>query len=154
MLSLLFDLFLYRFFILPYSIFNFLPLLRTIWYFEDDRWKRKFENVINAGLENINMVYITSNIILPIIIWLLDFFLVPYFISKCLSCFTSSYANQTLLVRYSYYIYLMMRIGIFAGKGVYKELVALHDEMRDSRYLVGTELTNRLINNDSNEEIK
>ena len=100
------------------------------------------------------MVYIASNIILPIIIWLLDFFLVPYFISKCLSCFTSSYANQTLLVRYSYYVYLMMRIGIFAGKGVHKELVALHDEMRDSRYLVGTELTNRLTNNDSNEEIK
>ena len=48
----------------------------------------------------------------------------------------------------------MMRIGIFAGKGVHKELVALHDEMRDSRYLVGTELTNRLTNNDSNEEIK
>ena len=32
----------------------FFTSFRTIWYFEDDRWKRKFETVINAGLDNIN----------------------------------------------------------------------------------------------------
>lgn len=103
---------------------------------------------MNGGLEQLETIYIATHIVIPVIIWSLDFLLIPYFISKCLCCFVSSYTYQSLLVRYSYSIYSMIRIGLFFGQKLYKNMIRLHDEMRDSRYLVGTELTNRNNNAD------
>ena len=53
------------------------------------------------------------------------------------------YLLRTLLVRTSYHIYIALRFG---GIGVWRAccyLHRLHNEIRDSKYLIGTKLTNR-----------
>jgi hypothetical protein len=96
----------------------------------DNEWAIKFQKVINDGVGNLDALYIYTHIIGPVTIYLLDFTLLPYFFAKCICLFTTSYATQTMLL-------------IVIGRKLYQYIVTLHDEIRDSRYLLGKELTNR-----------
>ena len=109
----------------------------------DNEWAVKFQKVINDGVGNLDALYIYSHIIGPVTIFLLDFTLLPYFFAKCICLFTTSYATQTMLVRQSFPLYLLLRFLIVIGRKLYQYIVTLHDEIRDSRYLLGKELTNR-----------
>lgn len=109
----------------------------------DSEWSAKFQKVINDGVGDLDALYIVTHIIGPVTIWLLDFLLVPYFFAKCLCFFTTSYATQTMLVRQSYPFYLVLRALILIARKLYLFILKLHDEIRDSRYLLGKELTNR-----------
>ena len=100
---------------------------------------------MNDGFEKSDFVFILTSIILPVTFWLLDFLLMPYFIARFMCYFTSSYALQTNLVRYSYVTYLLVRILHKLSKLVYGRLMILHDDVRDSKYLLGQELRNRLV---------
>jgi hypothetical protein len=112
----------------------------------DQIWRVKFERVMTRGVANIELKFITFEIIIPTITWLLDFLLIPYFISRLICYFITSYTIQTIIVRYSFLVYFVLRITVFVSKKMYISLEALHNEMRDTRYLVGTELTNRTPN--------
>jgi E3 ubiquitin-protein ligase DOA10 len=109
----------------------------------DNEWAIKFQKVINDGVGNLDALYIYTHIIGPVTIYLLDFTLLPYFFAKCICLFTTSYATQTMLVRQSFPLYLLLRLMIVIGRKLYQYIVTLHDEIRDSRYLLGKELTNR-----------
>ena len=70
----------------------------------------------------------------------------PFFISRTLCLFVlkeRSYALQTLVTRFSFIGYLIgsQMIGLLEWVG--KRLIKLHNDIYDSRFLVGTELTNR-----------
>lgn len=100
---------------------------------------------MNDGFEKSDSMFILTSIILPVTFWLLDFLLTPYFIARLMCYFTSSYALQTNLVRYSYVTYLIVRALHKLSKIVYGRLMILHDDVRDSKYLLGQELRNRLV---------
>ena len=118
---------------------------RCILIIENNEWSIKFHRVIDSGMENFDSVFIITSILSPITFWLLDFLLVPYFIARLLCYFTSSYALQTSLVRNSYGTYLLVRVLYKLAKIAYVRLMKFHDEVRDSKYLLGQELRNRLV---------
>ena len=55
---------------------------------------------------------------------------------------TAAYAVQTALVRHSFALYAALRVSAVATDKVCGYVAGLYNEIRDSRYLVGTELTN------------
>ncbi len=57
--------------------------------------------------------------------------------------FRGEYAIQTLVVRHSYMAYIALRLLHRGARSLRKEVGKLYVEIRDSRYLHGTELTNR-----------
>ena len=121
----------------------FFVFCRTAFLIEDNEWRAKFQRVLNLGLERINLIEISTTILFPIIIWLLDFLLIPFFIARCLCYFTDSYTLQSVIVRYSFHVYQTLRIGYAAVCVFHWKLASLYNEIRDTRYLIGTELTNR-----------
>jgi hypothetical protein len=98
---------------------------------------------MNRGVARIETLYILREIFVPTLVKLLDMLVVPYFLARFLSLFVRSYMVQTLMVRYSYATYTAIRATAHLAVYAYHFFITLHNEIRDSRYLVGTELTNR-----------
>jgi E3 ubiquitin-protein ligase MARCH6 len=109
----------------------------------DNVWKRNFEMIIADGFTRINAIFILREVMIPLIIILLDPIMFPYFIGRSISVFLVSYQHKTILIRYSYLFYFAIRVVYYVYKYVRGLLSRLHNEIRDSRYLVGTELKNR-----------
>lgn len=82
-------------------------------------------------------------VVWPILLHLMDLLLVPYFIARCLCLITPSYFVRTLLLRYCFHVYIASLIVLYLGYHVIFAIVKLHNEVRDSKYLIGTKLTNR-----------
>jgi hypothetical protein len=99
------------------------------------------------GVLKVDAWFITFSIIIPITTSLLDFLLTPYFMAKAAGCFIESYTDQTLVVRYSFIVYFMVRVAVYILPQLswycFKNFVALCDMIRDKKYLLGTELSNR-----------
>jgi flagellar biosynthesis component FlhA len=112
--------------------------------FGDNEWRERFSRVFRMGFSRIEFMAILCGIILPIVTLLLDMLIFPYFAARVLCLFaTESYVKRTLFVRFSFLACCMLKL---AWKGVGSLKVAvinLHNEIRDSRYLLGTELKNR-----------
>ena len=115
---------------------------RCVFMQDGNIWRTRFERVLNRGVANVEARFILFDIITPILIWLSDFLFIPYFLSRLLSLFIDSYETQSLMVRFSFLIYFFLRIFNEFSKVILKNVMMLHDSIRDSRYLVGTELTN------------
>jgi len=109
---------------------------------EGNVWHRRFQRVFSRGLAGIDARYITVEIIVPAVLFLLDFLLTPFFVARVAGLFVSSYAVQTALVRHSFALYAALRVSAVATDKVCTYVASLYNEIRDSRYLVGTELTN------------
>lgn len=117
-----------------------------------DEWRNKFEHVMVLGFANIDIYYIVKEIFIPIILNLMDMIIFPFAISKIiiilmLNCgieeLNISYETQNLIVRFSYVGYVVFLVIKNLLKKCYKNLVNVYNEIRDSRYLVGIELSNR-----------
>ena len=91
----------------------------------------------HRGLANIEAYFIATQIIFPAILWLLDFLLTPYFLARLIGLFITSYTTQTLLVRYSFILYVALRGSIYVTEKLCNYVMGLYNEIRDSRYLVG-----------------
>lgn len=109
----------------------------------DDEWKRRWQRVYDAGVTNIDLHFAFFEIIIPLTFICLDHLLVPFFVSRTMCFYIQSYATQTIVTRYSFLAYFLF-FKLFDGlKIVFKYLVGVYNQVRDSRYLIGTELTNR-----------
>lgn len=143
----IFDLYLFHYFFILFQKYLFITFIHSIYsrweIMGQGIWHVRFTRVLNMGLEGINMTYIIIHIISPIMLYLSDFLVIPFFISKLISYFISSYTIQTLLVRYSFLFYLVFRLLFKLTIVAYGYLIVLYNEIRDTRYLLGTELTNR-----------
>jgi hypothetical protein len=110
-------------------------------------WRQRFERVIQQGITNIDVVYIIKEIFLPILILLLDHLVIPYFFGRLIGLVigiqVEKYTIRTLICRYSFLTYIILKLFIWSMYKLYNILRKLHNEIRDSRYLLGTELTNR-----------
>lgn len=111
--------------------------------FGDIPLRLQFEQILIRGFAQFDAATTLRRVIVPVVARLLDFLLVPYFLARLACLFLQSYLLRTVLVRFSIHIYITVRVLIFAARHVYLYLTTLHNELRDSRYLIGTKLTNR-----------
>lgn len=107
-------------------------------------WRDRFERVLRRGFLGVEFFVILRNIILPIIVALLDMILIPYFVARMI-CLASdwNYLQRSLIVRFSFACYVGMRACWFGLVSLKTKILSMHNEIRDSRYLLGTELKNR-----------
>jgi E3 ubiquitin-protein ligase MARCH6 len=117
-----------------------------------NEWRDKFEHVMVLGFSNIDVYYILKEIFIPIMLNLMDMIIFPFVISKVIVIImlnsgieelNISYEIQNLIVRFSYIGYVVFLVANNLLKKSYKNLVNVYNEIRDSRYLVGIELSNR-----------
>lgn len=101
------------------------------------------EMLLIRGFEHFDAAHALNNILCPVCLMLLDVLLVPHFLARIACAFVPSYLARTLLMRFCYHAYILTRIAVYAAYGVATTLVKLHNEVRDSKYLIGTKLTNR-----------
>lgn len=117
---------------------------RCIFLGGENRWRPIFEQVLAQGIWNVNMMMIFSQIVFPVFLFLADFILVPYFITRSVSILLGwSYDYRTFAVRYSFIGFAAFRCLFICLVELVAVLTKLHNDIRDSRYLVGTQLTNR-----------
>jgi len=109
----------------------------------DNIWRRRFDKVMEQGLTRIDTVFILTDIICPIVINMLDLLIIPYFIARIFCFMIQSYSVQTLIIRFSFLVYVLVKLIQYGFGTLHSFLVKVHNEIRDSRSLVGTELTNR-----------
>lgn len=106
-------------------------------------WRVRLERVLNLGFQRIDIQYIFQEIISPVAILVMDLLAFPYTTGKLFSLFSESYSTRSLIMRYSFITFLSLVVAFHAAFYMAKLVKHMHDEFRDSRYLLGTNLTNR-----------
>ncbi len=112
--------------------------------FGDIPLRLQFEQIIIRGFAGFDAGTTLRRVVLPTICALLDFLLVPYFLARAAGMLVQSYLLRTLMVRFCIHAYILLRVTVWAARHLVVYLVTLHNEIRDSRYLIGTKLTNRV----------
>jgi hypothetical protein len=112
--------------------------------FGDVLWQLRLELVFLRGFERIDFTFTMVQVTLPVFVFLLDHLLIPYCLARLVGLlFLESYMLRSLIMRYSFAVYLIVRL-LFRSYGFIKaKLIKLHNDIHDSRYLLGTELKNR-----------
>lgn len=111
---------------------------------ENYYWLVRFNVCVRAGFVGMDLSFIVRKIMIPIFLYLLDRLIVPYFFARTLGlCLTQSYTLRTLIMRYSFVVYYVSRLIVLGIRFAREYVGRMHTEILDSRYLVGTELTNR-----------
>lgn len=116
--------------------------------FAGEEFQRIMERLIGHWMNRdfnrlLDIKLIVFSFLAPVIVQLLDYLCIPYFLSRLLGLMCKSYQIKTLLVRFSFVTYFALRMSLIAAAYVYGILKKWHNDIRDSRYLIGTELTNR-----------
>ena len=105
-----------------------------------DRWmNRDFHRVLDVKLILLGCVF-------PITVILLDFLCIPYFLARFFGLLflpPTSYQAKTLMVRFSFVTYFALRVLYMVWGVLFDQAKKWYNDLRDSRYLIGTELTNR-----------
>lgn len=111
--------------------------------FGDIEMRNHLEHIIIRGFAQFDATHTLKMVVLPTILALMDFVAVPFFAARLCTMFLPSYMWRTLVVRFSYHTYIALRLCAHLATRLVEYLVRLHNEIRDSRYLIGTRLTNR-----------
>jgi E3 ubiquitin-protein ligase MARCH6 len=118
--------------------------MRCVFLGGENHWRPIFERVLVQGFWHMNMSMIFREIVFPVLIFLADFVLVPYFVTRLAGVLLDlSYEYRSFLVRFSFIGFAITRCIINGLIELVTILTKLHNSIRDSRYLVGTQLTNR-----------
>lgn len=105
--------------------------------------RNQLEMLMIRGFQNFEFHHFFFKVYLPIVIPLMDLVCIPFFLARWVGMYSESYLIRTLLVRYSMHIYIGLRCLWSLLCTLVQYLVNLHNEIRDTRYLLGTELANR-----------
>ncbi len=105
--------------------------------------RNHLEMVMIRGFVHFEFRHFMSKVLFPVARPLLDLALIPGFAGRLIGMHVQCYYLRTLLSRFSLHLYVLLRTIIFVVHSLIKQSIALHNEIRDSRYLVGTRLTNR-----------
>ena len=104
----------------------------------------QLELILMRGFAQFDALHSLKHVVLPALLLLLDLLLVPYFAARLLSAtLVKSYLLRIVLARYCYHAYILLRGAVYVLHTGFSYLVKLHNEVRDSKYLIGTKLTNR-----------
>lgn len=105
--------------------------------------RHQMEMAIIRGFAQFDAGLALRRIVLPVTLRLLDLLLMPYLLARCACVLTSSHLVRTLMVRFCYHAYIGFWVLAYGAYHAVAVLVRLHNEVRDSKYLIGTKLTNR-----------
>ena len=96
------------------------------------------------GFERIDLFFVLQEVIGPILTQLLDHLLVPLCLSKVIGAalFPADYFRRSIILRFSFLIYFGLIMALRVLKLALFTVIRIHNEFRDSRYLLGTELAN------------
>jgi len=106
------------------------------------------EVIVMRGFAQFDAWYCIRNVVFPVSMILLDFSLAPYLISLTLqkgqhfiplglTPFTA------LFHHWRYHVYVSLRMLLLTCQTTFKSIVQIHRQVRDSKYLIGTQLHNR-----------
>jgi hypothetical protein len=110
----------------------------------DILWRLRFQLLILRGFERIDFTFTLFHVMVPILTTLLDHLLIPYCLARFVGLwYLDSYLQRSLIMRYSFCLYFTLRLAIQSYGYLVEKLRKLHNDIRDSRYLLGTELNNR-----------
>ena len=111
--------------------------------FGENDLRTQMEMTLIRGFAQFDATLCLCRIVWPVTLQLLDLLLIPFFIARIACVLTSSYLLRTIMMRYCYHVYILtILVGYGLRHSVYA-LIRLHNEVRDSKYLIGTRLTNR-----------
>lgn len=111
---------------------------------ETNVWRVRFDICARLGFSRIDLTFILRFIMAPIFLFILDNLVVPYFLARTLGLLlTQSYFLRTALMRYSFLAYFSYKLQRLVRGHIRANLSKAHTEILDSRYLIGTELSNR-----------
>lgn len=106
--------------------------------------RRRMNRVMNQGITHIDFTFVLREILFPVIWNLLEFLAVPYVLGRVIGLVvTTDYDTRSLIMRLSFVTYMCILLAYDAWGIMKSSIVKLHNDIRDARYLVGTELTNR-----------
>eukprot|EP00428_Durinskia_dybowskii_P073574 CAMPEP_0170412666 /NCGR_PEP_ID=MMETSP0117_2-20130122/31099_1 /TAXON_ID=400756 /ORGANISM="Durinskia baltica, Strain CSIRO CS-38" /LENGTH=1434 /DNA_ID=CAMNT_0010670389 /DNA_START=607 /DNA_END=4911 /DNA_ORIENTATION=+ len=111
--------------------------------FGDIDLRTQLEMVIIRGFAQFDAKVTMQRVVVPVTLFLLDLLLMPYALASCACAFTQSYQVRTILLRYCYHANIAAQLLGFGTHRTITALVKLYNEVRDSKYLIGTQLTNR-----------
>lgn len=111
--------------------------------FGDTKWKRRLQRLVDQGFTNLDPHFVCAELVFPVMLTCLDLLLVPFFASRTIAIYLSSYRAQTAVARYSYLVYFILIQSMHLTKLAFDQMGNLYSHLLDSRYLIGTELTNR-----------
>jgi len=116
--------------------------------FGDIDMRVNLEVVVMRGFAQFDAWYCVRNVVIPVTLQLLDFSVVPYLLSITIQrghvFIPQEYLPLfDLLHDWRYHVYVFLRITLLATKSAYKYIVRIHRQVRDSKYLIGTQLHNR-----------
>jgi hypothetical protein len=102
------------------------------------------EMTIIRGFAHFDFWHFMKQVFLPVTIPLLDMVCFPFFLARFAGIFfPENYVLRTALVRFSLHGWMVLRLLYSGMKNVIQRVISFYQEIRDTRYLVGTELTNR-----------
>lgn len=111
--------------------------------FGDIPLRTQFEHVLIRGFAQFDAATTFNKVVVPVTATLLDFVLMPFFLSRLVGMKLQSYQMRTLAARYSIHGYIAL-LALWKGlRATWTYVNSLHNEIRDSRYLIGTKLSNR-----------
>jgi len=133
----------------PYYIYALGLLYLKIWFRlmvldgVNNQWNTRFTKITQDGIRNMDLYYILSNVISPIMNYLLVRLCVPYVLLKLvlpqlgLMEITIDYISRSI---YIYFASLLSFLDLLQTATSY--LVLLHSKIRDEKYLIGEQLQN------------
>jgi hypothetical protein len=111
--------------------------------FGDTLWKRRFDRVRQNGVTNVQFWETFREVFIPMFMGIGDYLFVPYLVGKLAATYFRSVPMASRLFRYSFAFHMAMRLMLELAELVIGQVRRLHDQIRDSRYLLGVELSNR-----------
>lgn len=103
----------------------------------NEQLHQEIEVTRRNGLAEFNLYRSLFYIILPCVAHLVIPLFLPYIIASAMSnSFSFMEEEETLLYRYSYHWFALFFLSGFLGKRLTRKFWALHDAVRDDRYLV------------------
>ncbi len=115
--------------------------------FGENDWKRRFDRVWNEGLGRLTFAFIFHELTTPALLVLGDVTLVPFFVgvsaARISGFFGVDYAIYNGILRYSYLFILLLRFSFYCASYIAAYATKIYNDIRDSKYLVAEELTNR-----------
>ena len=111
--------------------------------FGDIPLRLQLEHILIRGFVQFDASNALRKVFLPVTSFLLEMILVPFCCSRLLCMYVNSYLLRTVIVRFSIHGYIALTVLWKVARTSYAYIVSVHNEIRDSRYLIGTKLSNR-----------
>mmetsp|Transcript_5123 Transcript_5123/g.6281 ORF Transcript_5123/g.6281 Transcript_5123/m.6281 type:complete len:421 (-) Transcript_5123:450-1712(-) len=107
-------------------------------------WYRRMQQVREHGIMGVDFTWTMQHVVMPTLLTLTDAALIPYVMSQGIApLFLESHMDRAWAARLALPVYLMFKSLLLMVRAMRRALIALHDKIRDDRYLLGVQLHNK-----------